>query len=166
MTTNVANTATVRRFIFVILSVLKVFCFALRSSERVVLRVVLCSAGATFFCSAGAECFFAPQEQRFFAPQEQRFFAPQEQNVSWLRRSRMFIAACALTRHSGGVRCGDHCFDHSRCRFNGWTLPIAGELFGPSKNIWLLNHSSPGAVAGISYAPSDVITRAFTLSRR
>src|ERR1043166_1303580 len=124
MTTNVANTATVRRFIFVILSVLKVFCFALRSSERVVLRVVL--------CSAGAECFFAPQEENvswlrrsrmflcsagaecFFAPQEQRFFAPQEQNVSLLRRSRMFIAACALTRHSGGVRCGDHCLDHSR----------------------------------------------------
>src|ERR1051326_6240748 len=140
MTTNVANTATVRRFIFVILSVLKVFCFALRSSERVVLRVVL--------CSAGAECLLAPQEQRFLAPQEQNvsllrrsrmflcsagaecFFAPQEQNVSLLRRSnvsllrrsnvsllrrsRMFIAACALTRHSGGVRCGDHCLDHSR----------------------------------------------------
>src|ERR1043166_152686 len=124
MTTNVANTATVRRFIFVILSVLKVFCFALRSSERVVLRVVLCSAGAEcffapqeenvswlrrsrmFLCSAGAECFFAPQEQRFFAPQEQNVcwlrrsnvsLRPQEQNVSLLRRSRMFLGSAGAT---------------------------------------------------------------------
>src|ERR1043165_8926631 len=90
MTTNVANTATDRRFIFVILSVLKVFCFALRSSERVVLRVVL--------CSAGAECFFAPQEQRFFAAAgAECFLAPQEQNVyscvcsnAALRRSAMW----------------------------------------------------------------------------
>src|ERR1044072_531124 len=113
MTTNVANTATVRRFIFVILSVLKVFCFALRSSERVVLRVVLCSAGAecflapqeqnvsllrrsrmflcsagaTFLCSAGATFLCFAGAECFFAPQEQRFFASQEQNVSWLRRS-------------------------------------------------------------------------------
>src|ERR1051326_5825025 len=99
-------------------------------------NVSLLRRSRMFLCSAGAECFFAPQEQRFFAPQEQRVLAPQEQrvfapqeqnvsllrrsnvsllrrsNVSLLRRSRMFIAACALTRHSGGVRCGDHCLDH------------------------------------------------------